>query len=202
MYPRTIDFVLGLESADGFHIAKVKKISEKFLRVGPYTDTDPHYPALIQTRPAHMQDTHFPQQPAAAQAANAAPAHANAAATPAQPAMPPIAPPAAGVPPHPSVVQPTAATAPPVPQLSAVELIEQKSLINGQIRYFVLASDGQEYELLTEFKLMTPLMWQTLVFDSSVNTDSKGEHFTSRFCYASGYKKTSRKRLAIPGLAG
>ena len=148
-----------------------------------------------------MQDTRFPQQPAAAQAANAAPAHANAAATPAQPASAPIAPPAAGVPPHTSVVQPTAATTPPATQLSAVELIEQKSLINGQIRYFVLASDGQEYELLTEFKLMTPLMWQTLVFDSSVNTDSKGEHFTSRFCYASGYKKTSRKRLAIPGLA-
>ena len=30
MYPRTIDFVLGLESADGFHIAKVKKFLENF----------------------------------------------------------------------------------------------------------------------------------------------------------------------------
>ena len=49
MYPRTIDFVLGLESADGFHIAKVKKISEKFLRVGPNTIKDPSDVARFQT---------------------------------------------------------------------------------------------------------------------------------------------------------
>jgi hypothetical protein len=59
VYPRTVDFVLGLKSVYGFHTTKVKKISGKFLRVGPNTITDPSDVAAPQMAPRETMDNTF-----------------------------------------------------------------------------------------------------------------------------------------------
>jgi len=139
-----------------------------------------------------MSNTHTNAAIAAAQQA--------AATQPAAPAHPqPVAPAAPQPAAQPAPVLPTEAA----PQLSILAVYRDQSIVDSKVvKTIILASDNNEYELLTEFNVMqdNPALWQRLQFAAEQRTDKSGRPYVNRYCYASGYEKYKRKALAIPGV--
>lgn len=165
MYPRTIDFALGLESADGFHIAKVKKISEKFLRVGPYTDNDPCYPAHFQHTPMHMT-------------------------TPVQPTAQPIAAPIA----HPllTTAQAPVVAAAALRDKSTNAIAQYKltcTLPDGTTRDYLLST------LSWDAIQRDPALKLQVQLETRRMTDKKGNPFVKSFAYVRGFAQFTEEAM-------